>query len=47
MKSENRVKKPYESPALLVYGNLASVTHTAGNKTLGDGGAPGNMDKTS
>jgi hypothetical protein len=36
--SEKPAKKPYQSPKLLVYGNLREMTLTRGNKGVPDGG---------
>jgi hypothetical protein len=34
-------KKPYQSPKLLVYGNLTEMTQAAGRKARSDGGRVG------
>jgi hypothetical protein len=36
--SERPARKPYQSPKLLVYGDLAEMTKSAGNKAKADGG---------
>jgi hypothetical protein len=36
--SERPARKPYQSPKLLVYGNLAEMTKSAGAKSKPDGG---------
>jgi hypothetical protein len=36
--SKGTTKKPYRPPKLLVYGNLAEMTKSAGNKFKIDGG---------
>lgn len=39
-------KKPYESPKLLVYGDLTELTHAKGIHKMGDGGMKGIKRKT-
>jgi hypothetical protein len=43
--SERPAKKPYQSPKLLVYGDLTEMTKTAGIRHNLDGGS-GNHRKT-
>jgi hypothetical protein len=37
--SKKLVRKPYQPPKLLVYGNLAEMTKSKGNKGKMDGGS--------
>lgn len=39
--------RPYVAPRLRVYGSVRDITLTAANNMAADGGAAGNMDKTS
>jgi hypothetical protein len=39
-------KKPYQSPKLLVYGNLTQMTQAVGRKSQSDGGRIGTNRKT-
>jgi hypothetical protein len=36
--SKKRAKKPYQSPKLLIYGNLTQMTNSVGAKGHMDGG---------
>ncbi|HKN23261.1 MAG TPA: lasso peptide [Candidatus Acidoferrum sp.] len=36
-------KKPYQSPKLLVYGNLTEMTQAVGRKHRSDGGKTGTL----
>jgi hypothetical protein len=37
--SAKPAKKPYQSPKLLIYGNLTEMTLTNGTKGIADGGS--------
>ena len=42
-KIDKRVKKPYSSPQIFVYGNIGDITRGVGMVgALADGGPPGN-----
>lgn len=41
--SAKPAKKPYQSPKLLIYGNLTEMTLTAGRKGISDGGTKNNF----
>jgi hypothetical protein len=44
--SKKLVRKPYLPPKLLVYGNLAEMTKSLGNKGKRDGGSLAGRRKT-
>jgi hypothetical protein len=44
--SEKPAKKPYQSPKLLVYGDLTQMTQAAGKKSRPDGGRSDDMRRT-
>ena len=44
--SKKLARKPYQPPKLLVYGNLAEMTKSLGNKGKRDGGSMPGKRKT-
>ena len=44
--TSGKLKKPYEAPRLVAYGNIAAVTQSIGMGGTGDGGPMGNAKAT-